>query len=72
MHVDITTLLYVAWRGVTIYSRTELGIRYFLPYSISDIPILQCLYSISIFRYFSEICSPIRDIRYRYFFNKSL
>jgi hypothetical protein len=48
--------------------QSELGTRYFFLYSISDIPILQCLYSISILRYFSEFCNTIPDIRYRYFF----
>jgi hypothetical protein len=35
--------------------QTELGIRYFLPFSLFANPLLQCSYSLSLLRYFSEI-----------------
>jgi hypothetical protein len=37
----------------------ELGIRYFLPYSLIAIPLLQCTISLSLPRYFSEFCNTL-------------
>jgi hypothetical protein len=45
-------------------SRAELGIRYFLPYSLIAIPLLQCTISLSLLRYFSEFCNTLFAIRY--------
>jgi hypothetical protein len=37
----------------------ELGIRYFFLYSLFAIPLLQCIYSLSLLRYFSEFCNTL-------------
>jgi hypothetical protein len=42
----------------------ELGIHYFLPYSLIAIPLLQCTISLSLLRYFSEFCNTLFAIRY--------
>jgi hypothetical protein len=44
----------------------ELGIRYFLPFSLFANPLLQCSYSLSLL-YFSEICNTLLAIRYSLF-----
>jgi hypothetical protein len=46
---------------------TELGIRYFLPFSLFANPLLQCSYLLSLLRYFSEICNKLFAIRYSLF-----
>jgi hypothetical protein len=46
---------------------TEQGIRYFFPYSLFALPLLQHLFSLSLLRYFSENCNTLLAIRYRYF-----
>jgi hypothetical protein len=43
---------------------TELGIRYFLPYSLIALPLLQCTISLSLLRYFSEFCNTLFAICY--------
>jgi hypothetical protein len=43
---------------------TELDIRYFLPFSLFANPLLPCSYSLSLLRYFSEICNTLYAIRY--------
>jgi lipopolysaccharide export LptBFGC system permease protein LptF len=49
------------------YWFTELGIRYFLPFSLFADPLLQCSYSLSLLRYFSEICNTLFAICYSLF-----
>jgi hypothetical protein len=46
---------------------TELGILYFLPFSLFANPLLQCSYSLSLLRYFSEIFNRLFAIRYTLF-----
>jgi hypothetical protein len=43
---------------------TELGIRYFLPYSLIAIPLLQCTILLSLLCYFFEFCNTLFAIRY--------
>jgi hypothetical protein len=50
----------------------ELGIRYFLPYSLIAIPLLQCTISLSPLRYFSEFCNTLFAICYSLLPLKSL
>jgi hypothetical protein len=47
----------------------ELGISYFLPFSLFDNPLIQCSYSLLLlrYRYFSEICNTLFAIRYSLF-----
>jgi hypothetical protein len=45
----------------------ELGICYVLPFSLFANPLLQCSYSLSLLRYFSEICNTLFPIRYLLF-----
>jgi lipopolysaccharide export LptBFGC system permease protein LptF len=44
--------------------RAELGIRYFLPFLLLANTLLQCSYSLSLLRYFSEICNTLFAICY--------
>jgi hypothetical protein len=50
-----------------IHNLAELGIRYFLPFSLFANPLLQCSYLLSLLRYFSEICNTPFAIRYSLF-----
>jgi hypothetical protein len=49
-----------------VWQIPELGIRYFIPYSLFANPLLQCSYLLSLLRYFSEFCNtlPLFAIRY--------
>jgi hypothetical protein len=51
-----------------ICNLSELGIRYFFPFSLFALPLLQHLFSLSLlrYRYFSENCNTLLAIRYRY------
>jgi hypothetical protein len=53
--------------GVEVVKFPELGIRYFFPYSLFALPLLQHLFSLSLLGYFSENCNTLLAIRYRYF-----
>jgi hypothetical protein len=50
-----------------VYMLPEQGIRYFFPYSLFALPLLQHLFSLSLLRYVSENCYTLLAIRYRYF-----
>jgi hypothetical protein len=50
--------------GLHETTEAELGIRYFLPYSLIAIPLLQCTISLSLLRYFSEFCNTLFAIPY--------
>jgi hypothetical protein len=52
---------------VQLYCTPELGIRYFLTFSLFANPLLQCSYSLSLLCYFSEICNMLFAIRYSLF-----
>jgi hypothetical protein len=52
---------------VILPSELALGIRYFFPYLLFALPLLQRLFSLSLLRYFSENCNTLLAIRYRYF-----
>jgi hypothetical protein len=45
----------------------ELSIRYFFPYSLFTLPLLQHLFSLSLLRYFSKKWNTLLAIRYHYF-----
>jgi hypothetical protein len=53
--------------SVFYFFRSELGIRYFRPFSLFANLLLQCSYSLSLLRYFSEICNTLFSIHYSLF-----
>jgi hypothetical protein len=55
------------FKSETFYYFSELGIRYFLPFSLFANWLLQCSYLLSLLRYFSEICNTLFAIRYTLF-----
>jgi hypothetical protein len=56
-----------AFSEMFFYLFPELGIRYFLPFSLFPNPLLQFSYSLSLLRYFSEICNTLFAICYTLF-----